>query len=188
MPKLIDRLLKSLAVDDPRALHHLLSEPLPPEDAEIEPMIQEIITKMSALDYWCVLRVGQQERADVFEFRAKYESGMHRQLARYAMATYVATELTVRATAIVVSGKDFPKSYQELEPVECAGIRFEFPHGAIVGGRCEAGARPRAPVAAVAGAVHEAQLGAIGGGVAADPECGEGCAGAVLACFVVAVF
>ncbi len=126
MPKLLDRLLKSLAVDDPRALYHLLSEPLPPEDAEIEPMVQEIITKLSALDYWCVFRVGKRERADVFEFKGKYEGGMHRQLLRYAMAACVTTGFSVRATAIVVSSKGLPWDYEDIEPFERAGLRLEF--------------------------------------------------------------
>lgn len=107
MLKLLDRLLKPLAVDDPRALYHLLSEPLPSEDAEIEPMVQEIVTKLSALDYWCVFRTGKRERADVFEFKGKYEAGMHRRLFRYAMAACVTTGFSVRATAIIVSSKGF---------------------------------------------------------------------------------
>lgn len=122
MPQEFDRLLKSLAGDDPRALYHLRRMPLPPPDAVIQPMVQEVSTSLTAMDYWYTVNAGAESWADVFEFKSRYESGMQKQLFQYCLRAYLLKDLPVRGTLIVVTPAGFPQRYQEISAINVPGL------------------------------------------------------------------
>ncbi len=117
-----DRLLKSLAEDDPRALYHLARRPLPPPEAEIVPMVQEVPPRMGRMDYWFRVKAGDEEWADIFEFKGRYESSMNPQVLDYALRAHLETHLPVNAVLIVTSPGGFPRSYRTIEPVVRPGL------------------------------------------------------------------
>lgn len=117
MPKVIDRLLKSLAADDPRAIYDLAQRELP-EGAIIEPLVQEVPFKLPELDYWFKVSAGGAEWADVFEFKARYVSHMQAQAFDYSLRARLATGLAVNTTIIVAMPERFPRRYREIPPIE----------------------------------------------------------------------
>ncbi len=117
MAKVIDRLLKSLAADDPRAIYDLAQRELP-EGAIIEPLVQEVPFKLPELDYWFKVSADGAEWADVFEFKARYVSHMQAQVFDYSLRARLATGLPVNTTIIVAMPERFPKRYREIPPIE----------------------------------------------------------------------
>ncbi len=72
MPQEYDGFLKSIALDDPRALYQLLQRPPPPADAVIVPIAQELASKKIILDCGFIVESNGRKRVDIFEFKAQY--------------------------------------------------------------------------------------------------------------------
>ncbi len=117
-----DRYLKSLAADDPRVLYYLLQTEPPPPNAAIIPIVQELASKRIILDCGFLVEHGGESRVDIFEFKAQYSNSARKQILDYALMMHLDRSLPVRCTMVLVSSDTLPKSYDELPPLEIAGL------------------------------------------------------------------
>lgn len=64
-----DRFLKSVASDDPRSLYYLLQGSVPPPEAVIRPIVQELDSKKIILDCGFTVESEGVKRADILSSR-----------------------------------------------------------------------------------------------------------------------
>lgn len=117
-----DRFLKSVASDDPRSLYYLLQGSVPPPEAVIRPIVQELDSKKIILDCGFTVESEGVKRADIFEFKAQYSNSARQQILDYALMTYLELRLPVHCTLVIVYPDNLPLSYSDLLPIEEPGI------------------------------------------------------------------
>ncbi len=117
-----DSYLKSIASDDPRALYYLLQRLPPPPGALIHPIVQELTSKKIIIDCGFLVEINGRKRVDIFEFKAGYANSARKQILDYALMVYLAKNLPVECTLVIVYPYKLPRSYTDLPPLRIPGL------------------------------------------------------------------
>jgi predicted transposase YdaD len=123
-----DRLLKSLADDDPRSLLHLLGIVPNSEESAVETLPRAVSPPLLEVDHLYAVGVGIKKRLVHLEFQTHYRRDLPDRLTRYVLSLHLQYGLPVQCVLVLLVARHAPVEIPDDHEMQFGGlsVRLEY--------------------------------------------------------------